>query len=123
MTQNVKRTVFLALGGILTGFTLIFPSFGFLEWITLVPAALVFLKMADKIRYRALWGYGFFFFLCFYLVIYYWFLMLYPLDFVEGISNAEAMLVTAAGWIGLSLFQALGGGFVFLAFFLLEWYS
>jgi len=113
---QAKRLLFLAIGGILTGCMLIFPSLGFFEWLTLVPAALVLLSIAEKSRYRALWGYGFFFFLCFYLVIYYWFLMLYPLDFIEGITDAEAIFVTSAAWVGLSLLQALAGGFVFLLY-------
>lgn len=40
------RLLFIWLGGMLTGFTLIFPEAGVLEWITLVPSACVLLGIA-----------------------------------------------------------------------------
>lgn len=110
------RFFFLALGGILTGITLIFPKAGIIEWLSLVPASLVLLGLmrSRRTKLRHIYGYGFFFFMSFYLVIYHWFFYLYPLEFT-GMSRGAAVVVVLAGWIGLSLLQALGGGFVFLA--------
>ena len=116
--KRIFRFVMLTLGGILTGFTLVFPSIGILEWVSLVPAALALISISEdvSIRKRGFYGYGFFFFVCFYLVNYHWFINLYPLDFVDGMTKPAALVVVLAGWVGLSLFQAIVGGGVFLIF-------
>ncbi len=108
------RLFLLLIGGALTGLVLIFPVLGPLEWLTLVPAAYVLLGMAKekKTGLGRAYGYGFFFFMSFYIVIYHWFLYLYPLEFT-GMSRASALAVVCAGWFGLSLLQALVGGLIF----------
>ncbi len=116
MRNEAKRFCFLALGGVLTGLTLVISDIGFLCWLTLIPMALVLQSSAKKESLRSLFGYGFFFFMCFYLVVYHWLLTLYPLDFIEGITSGEALLIVLAGWIGLSLLQSLGGGLLFVLF-------
>ena len=116
MRNEAKRFGFLALGSILTGLTLVLPDIGFLCFFTIIPAALVLLSVAHKTKLRALFGYGFFFFMCFYLVVYHWFLTLYPLDFIESITDAEALLIVLAGWLGLSSLQSLGGALLFILF-------
>ena len=108
MREEVKRFGLLALGGILTGLTLVISKIGVLCFLTLIPSALVLLKIANKERLRTLFGYGFFFFSCFYLVVYHWLLTLYPLDFIGEISKGEALFIVLAGWLGLSLLQSLG---------------
>lgn len=110
------RFLMLALSGILTGLCLVIPKIGFLEWLTLVPCALFLLTLASKdgLRLRALYGYGVFFFSAFYLVNFHWFVNLYPLDFIDGMTKGAALCVVIAAWIGLSLFQAVQGGLVFV---------
>ena len=111
-----KRFAVLALGGLLTGLTLILPILGLLEWLTLVPVLLFVLIAASdrRLRLRALYGYGVFFFACYYLVVFHWFVNLYPLDFVPDMTKGGALSVVLFGWIGLSLFQAVQGGCIFV---------
>lgn len=111
-----KRFLLLAVSGVLTGLTLVFPRVGFLEWLTLVPMALFLLLEADSDgrRCRSMYGYGFFFFMCFYVVVFHWFVNLYPLDFIDGMTAWAAIAVVLAGCVGLSAFQALFGGLMFV---------
>lgn len=111
-----KKFLLLALGGVLTGLTLVFPQIGFLEWLTLVPVGVFILSEIDSDKYRArgIYGYGLFFFMSFYVVVFHWFVNMYPLDFIDGMTAWAAITVVLAGCIGLSLFQALFGGLAFL---------
>ncbi len=113
--KRYKRFLLLLLGGVLTGLTLVVPEIGFLEWLTLVPAGIFLLAVADgdKVHFRGMYGYGFFFFLCFYAVVFHWFINLYPLEFIDGMTPIAALGVVLAGCIGLSALQAFFGGFMF----------
>ena len=105
----------------LTALTLIFPKVGYLEWITLIPFFLgAFVYCSDQKRslWRTYWG-GFLTVFVYYFVIYHWFLSLYPLDFI-GMDNASSAVVVVAGWVGLSVFQAVPGGLIFVIFKLLS---
>lgn len=115
------RYLLLAISGILTGLTLTFPVLGFLEWLTLIPFGLFLLDyaMRSQVRLRALYGYGLFFFFCYYLVVYHWFINLYPLDFIDGMTKGAALCVVGVSWFGLSLLQALMAGVTFIAMGLL----
>ena len=117
--RRAARFLILALSGILTGLCLVISKIGFLEWLTLVPCALFLLKIDDtteggKIKLRALYGYGVFFFMAFYIVNFHWFVNLYPLDFIDGMTKGAALCVVLVAWIGLSLLQAVQGGLVFV---------
>lgn len=116
--KRAVRFGLLALGAVLTGLTLVFPKIGIIEWVTLIPSAIVLIKLCEdgSVRRRGLYGYGFFFFTCFYLVNYHWFVNLYPLDFVEGMTKPAALAVVFVAWFGLSALQALTGGLVFVLF-------
>ncbi len=111
-----KRYLLLIISGVLTGLTLVFPKIGFLEWLTLVPMAIFVLSEidSDKYRGRKIYGYGLIFFLSFYVVVFHWFVNMYPLDFIDGMTAWAAIVVVLAGCVGLSLFQALFGGLAFL---------
>ena len=115
--RKLNRFLLLAVGGVLTGLTLVFPRLGFLEWLTLVPVGLFLLSEADEphTRFRGTYGYGFFFFMCFYVVVFHWFVFLYPLDFIDGMTPLSAIVVVLAGCLGLSAVQALFGGLFFMA--------
>ncbi|MBO5415563.1 MAG: apolipoprotein N-acyltransferase [Clostridia bacterium] len=116
--RRAIRFGLLALGAALTGLTLVFPQIGIIEWVSLVPSAIALIKITQdgSVRRRGLYGYGFFFFMCFYLVNYHWFVNLYPLDFIDGMTKPAALSVVLAGWVGLSVLQSLAGGLVFLIF-------
>ena len=106
---------------VLTALTLIFPQIGFLQWFTLIPLFLgVFAYSADteKSLWRTYLG-GFLTVFVYYFVVYHWFLSLYPLDFI-GMDNASSVVVVIAGWVGLSVLQAIPGGLIFLIFKLLQ---
>ncbi len=123
MREQYKKIALPAMliGVIFTALTLIFPKIGFLEWITLIPFFLgAFIYCADekKSLWRTYWG-GFLTVFVYYFVIYHWFLSLYPLDFI-GMDNASSVVVVLAGWIGLSVLQAIPGGLILLIFKLLE---
>ncbi len=113
-----KRFRFLLLGasGLLTGLTLVFPTIGFLEWLTLIPAGVFLLEVAadPSVKLRRLYGYGLFFFYCYYLTVFHWFVHLYPLNFIDGMTKGAAVAVVLVAWLGLSLLQALFGGFAFV---------
>lgn len=104
------RYPLLCLSGLLLGLTLIFPAIGALEWVVLLPAALVFLSAVRReISLKRIYLYGLVFFMSFYLTCYHWFLYMYPLEFMD-MPKATAALVVSVAWIGLSLIQASMGG-------------
>ncbi len=101
----------------LTGLILVLPKLGFLQWISMVPMLAVAFWMSDQAETtsKKLYWNGFGAVYLYYFVIYHWFVRLYPLDFV-GLDAGASVAVVLAGWLGLSLLQALPGGLVFLAF-------
>ena len=116
--KNARRQLpLLLLGAVLTALTLIYPVIGILEWVTMIPILIGAYRLceADSCTLRKAYGYGFLTVYVFYVVIYHWFVNLYPLDFVD-MSNAASAVVIAAGWFGLPILQAIAGGFVFLLF-------
>ncbi len=115
------RILWLLLGAALTGLTLVFPMLGFLEWITMIPLFIGVYRLSEdsEIKLRRAYFYGFLTVFTYYFVVYHWFTYLYPLDFV-GMDPASSLVVILAGWIGLSLLQAIPGGLVFLFFVLLH---
>ena len=112
---------FLMLGAVLTALTLIFPQFGFLEWGTMIPLFVGAYRLCGSRRFSAkkTYWYGFLTVYVYYFITYHWFVALYPLDFV-GLDNASSVAVVIAGWLGLSLLQAIPGGLMFLLFRLLH---
>lgn len=110
------RLLVLILSGVLTGLTVAFPTVGFLEWITIVPAAVILLRRAcnKEIKLKTLYLDGLLFFYGYYLVCWHFFLSMYPLDFIDGVTKGTAAAVVAISWLGLALLQALMGAFVFL---------
>ncbi len=107
----------LLIGGLLLGFTVIFPQIGILEWFALIPAVLVLLVYAPAttVRLRSMYLMGLLFFLSYLLVTFHWFLYMYPLDFADMSRPASAVVVTVA-WFGLSAFQAVGAALIFPLF-------
>lgn len=110
------RLLVLILSGVLTGLTVAFPVIGFLEWITIIPAAVILLCRASnkELKLRTLYLDGLVFFYGYYLVCWHFFISMYPLDFIDGVTKGTAAAVVAISWLGLSLLQALMGAFVFL---------
>lgn len=111
------RWLLLLSGAVLLGVCIQFPALGVLEWVALLPSAPVILMLATdpQVRLRRMYGYGFCFFGCFYLVNFHWFLYMYPLSFA-GLSNAASAVVIAAAWFGLSALQTLAAAATFPLF-------
>ena len=110
----------LILSGALTSLPLVCTYFGFIQWISIIPAALA-LKHATEnkeTKLKRIYGYGLLFFMSYYLVIYHWFLYMYPLDFA-GISRGASAVVVCVAWFGLSFLQTAGSALVFVVFALL----
>ena len=114
--RRYKRFLLLGISGLLTGLTVAFPKIGLLQWLTLIPATLFLLECgADKkIRLSAMYGYGLYFFMSFYIVVFHWFVNLYPLEFIDGMTKGGALCVVLFASVGLSFFQAVQGGLVFV---------
>jgi len=115
--SKIKVPLWLILSGILTSLPLIFTSLGFLQWVSVIPAAIILMRCAaDKaVRLRRLYGMGVLFFGAYYALSFHWFFYMYPLDFA-GLSNVESLGVVFIACLGLGLFQAVQSALVFLFF-------
>ena len=111
------RIILLLLSALLTALTLIFTDLWIIEWISLIPAGLVILRLTEhtSLRLRSFYLYGLIFFWGYYAVIFHWFISMYPLSFT-GLSRGAAVFVILAGIFGLSLLQALISGFAFVIY-------
>ena len=109
----ILKYIFLAIGAFSTALTLMIPAIGFLEWVTLVPAAVIFIITAcdGTVKYKKMYFYGFVYYMSFGLSVFHWFVNLYPLDFT-GMTRPAAAVVVIFAWFGLSLLQAIFAAFM-----------
>lgn len=112
--KKIHPRIYIALSGILLGFTVIFAEIGLLAYVALIPLGIVFLRKLNNEKYRVRSAYldGFIFYMCFDLVGFHWFTYFYPLEFT-GMSKVEAIVVIILAWIGLSLLQSVFSAFSF----------
>ena len=118
MKEKNKVLILLAVSSFITGLSVTFSKyFGFMEWFSLIGLffALEILRNRENLKYKHAYLYGLFYFECFYVVTFHWFLNLYPLDFT-GLNNFYSILVIFFAWFGLSLLQAVFGGLVFVLY-------
>jgi len=116
-----KQLLWLLGGAVLASLPVIFPSLGILQWLAMIPMLIGVYRLFDGGQ-CSLWRayrYGFLTVYVYYFMIYHWFVNLYPLDFV-GLDAGASLVVVLAGWLGLSLLQAILGGFVFLLYALIQ---
>lgn len=123
-TEKTQRTpVFLlyALCGCLTALPMVFPSLWFLSWIAPAPvfANAFFVPAHKKHPLRRAWGRGLSFFYCYGLVVFYWFIELYPLDFA-GLDKWGSLAVILVAWFGLPLLQGVFSAFLFMILHILS---
>ena len=113
--RSYKRILLLCVSGVLTGLTVVFPQIGVLGYLTLIPFALFLLDaMSDEnYKLRSLYGYGSLFFMSFCLVNFHWFINLYPLDFIDGMTPSGAILIVLCGTVGISLLHSITGAIIF----------
>lgn len=116
MKKLKRRYIFptCAVSGALTGMTVsyILPS-GF-EYFTMIPLFIVLFLISEGglpeghpvrgVISRGIFV-GFSYFYPFYLVVWYWLLTMYPLDFT-GMSSGAALAAILIAWLGLPLIQA-----------------
>lgn len=112
--KKIHPRFYIALSGILLGFTVIFAKIGILAYAALIPLGIVLLRKLNSDTYRVRSAYldGFIFYMCFDLVGFHWFAYFYPLEFT-GMSKVEAIVVIILAWIGLSLLQSVFSAFTF----------
>lgn len=118
LKQWLKKPLpLMLLGAALTALTLVFPSLGALEWLTVIPLFLGVFRLCEDpaLRARRAYGYGFLTVYVYYLILYHWFIDLYPLDFA-GLDELASAAVVAVACLGLPLLQALPGGLIFLVY-------
>ena len=107
-----RKLLYLTLSGILSGMCMTFPTaFGaVLEWLSLVPAALVFCSACNKgVKLKdAYWG-TFWLIYSQHVVVYHWFVSFYPLEFT-GMTRSAAAAVVFVAIFGLSLLASMFSG-------------
>ena len=115
--SKIKIPLWLILSGLLTSLPLIFTSLGFLQWVSIIPAATILMSCAAdrSVKLRKLYGMGVLFFGAYYALSFHWFFYMYPLDFA-GLSNAASIAVVLVACFGLGLFQAVQTALVFLLY-------
>ncbi len=106
LSSPQTRRVLLAASGVLTGLCVCFPALGALEWVSLVPALVVFFSQAadESVPLKRLYCQGLIFFYAFSLVVFHWFFYMYPLEFV-GVTPPVAMVIVLVATLGLSALQ------------------
>lgn len=104
--EKIITPVAVALSAVLTSFCVMFTQLALLEWVALIPAAVCLYRASDRgISAKRAYLLGLGFFLAYYIVLFHWFVYMYPMDFL-GLSGAESVAVVAVAWLGLSLMQA-----------------
>lgn len=94
----------LLLSGALTAVPFVLPSLHFLGYTALIPFCLLLFTRGSEIRLRRALLWGLCFGMGFFLVIYHWFLAMYPLSFL-GFTEGEAVVAVLFCWIALSLIE------------------
>ena len=108
------RVPLLLASALLTALTVMFPQIGILEWVTLVPFALVCFSFAERgTPMKRSFLYLLLFFGVYYFAVFHFFVTMYPMDFL-GISKGAAVVVVIAAWLGLTALQAVPCAFIFL---------
>ena len=115
LQKRYIKIIFLLISGTLTGLTVCFPVIGALEWISIVPTALVVFSLAksEKHRLRSVYLYGLLFFMAYFVATWHWFYVMYPMEYT-GMSPFAAATVLLAAILGLPLIQSIGFAFVFV---------
>ena len=91
--------------GILTALPYVFEYTFLLPYFAMSPLFIVAATKKSAYRHGLCYSMGY------YLVVFHWFLYLYPLDFA-GIDRSGSVAVIAVAWFGLSFLQAIGTAFI-----------
>jgi apolipoprotein N-acyltransferase len=111
------RGLLYFLSGLLAALPVSFTQLSFLAFFSFVPALLLLfsdlLAPALPHRARTYYTYGMAFCMGYFMMTFHWFISLYPLDFVGGMTPFLAILVIISACVGLPLLQSLGFAFLF----------
>lgn len=115
LLSGIKSRALIIVSGILLGFTVVFSELGLLAYLAIVPLALVFFRRIESEEYNLKKAYfdGFVFYMSFDIVVFHWFTYFYPLDYAM-IGDAEAILIIALAWFGVSAIQSVFSALVFV---------
>lgn len=115
--SKIKIPLWLILSGLLTSLPLFVTELGFLQWISVIPAAIILIRYSldESVKLRKIYGMGVLFFGFYYALSFHWFFYMYPLDFA-GLSNAASLGVVLIACFGLGFFQAVQSAVLFLIF-------
>lgn len=115
LEKRYIKIIFILISGIVTGLTVCFPVLGALEWVSVVPGALVVFSLAksEKHRLRSVYLYGLLYFMAYFVATWHWFYVMYPMEYT-GMTPFAAATVLLAAILGLPLLQSSGFAFVFV---------
>ncbi len=104
--SKLKTPIWLVISGLFTSLPLIVTELGFLQWISIIPAAIILMRAAldGETKLRRIYGMGLLFFWTYYSVSFHWFFYMYPLDFA-GLSNAASIAVVLLACFGWGCFR------------------
>ncbi len=107
MIESCRRHKLLCLGvsAVLSALPLTFPALFLLSWFSWIPFFFVFLS-EEKPRLGRCLGRGMFFGFLYHFCVYYWFLWLYPFDFM-GFTPGEGLFVVLLAWLGASFLHGV----------------
>ncbi len=108
------RFFLYAFSGMLTALPLLLPSLWFIGWIA--PGAVLYLELCkkrEKDSYLRAYLRGMSFFWFFAFIVFYWFIELYPLDFL-GFDKASAIATVLLAILGIPLLQSIVSSLVFV---------
>lgn len=95
-----KSYVSVIISALLSALPYSFSSLFFLSWFSFVPFFIALMRCRDRFRNKA--GLGFLFGFFYHFFTYWWFIVLYPMEFA-GVSKTTAAIIVAMGWVGISL--------------------
>ncbi|MBQ8174573.1 MAG: apolipoprotein N-acyltransferase [Clostridia bacterium] len=111
------RLPLLFLLGALAALPVSFFQLSALSFAVMIPSLFLFFgtwRRADQKRsFFREYGEGFCFLMGFFMLTFHWFVYLWPLDFVGGMTRAGAFGVILAACVGLPLLQSAGFAFLF----------
>lgn len=112
--KKYMRFFMLALSGVISGLTVCFPVIGIFAWISLIPAAVVLLKLlkSENHRFISIYFYGLFFFMCYFVTSWHWFFSMYPMSFT-GLTPAQVIPIILLAVLGIPLVQSVSFAFLF----------
>ncbi len=103
--------------GILMALPLVYSALGILQWISLIPTAIILYFLVDDIQVKGkkIYTFGLSYFFPFYIVVFHWFYYMHPMDFA-GLSGAASLFVVTLACVGMAIFQAAAAACIFPVF-------